>query len=160
VNDTPWRNILTNPGCNRTVSISVRDYYKNYAKRYVVTIGDGLWKSRDNFVEFAPLVEQYGLVIGISVKFEVCQEIGLTQGTGHSGLDLECFGQKVRQILLLPAEDRLHTSTLSPPNELVLDGYTTSCHYEKRRIGHVTQQSAKVHADGRIRFLNHIPAAL
>jgi hypothetical protein len=138
----------------------VRDHHKSYTKRYVVTIGAGLWKSRGNFVEFAPLVEQYGLVIGISVKFETCQEIGLTQGTGHSGLDLECFGQKVRQILLLPAEDCLYASTFSPPGELVLDGYTASCHYEKRRIGHVTQQSAKVYANGRIRFLNHIPATL
>jgi len=160
VNDTPWRNILTDRGCSRTVHISVRDHLGNYAKRYTVDIHARLWRSRGDFVEFASLVDQYDLTIAVSVKFASRQEIGLTQGTGNNSLDMECFGREVRQILLLPTEGRPHEASFSAPDKLVLGGYTVSGHLEKERIGEVQWQIAEVHADGTIKFSELIPVTL
>lgn len=160
MNSTPWRNILTDRGCSRTVHISVLDHLGHHTERYIVDIDAGLWRPKGDFAEFALLVDEYSFSIAISVKFANRQKIDLMQGTGHSNLDMNCFGQEIQQILFLPTENRIHDVQFSAPNKLILGGYTVACHLAKERIGEVEWQAAEVYADGSIRFSDPIPVTI
>lgn len=156
---TPW-NILVSPEYDRNVRMVILDNDGGHTERYTVHLRDGSMTVQEgDFIRLVTLADQHRLPVAVSASFIHPQRIGLGLGTGNTELDLLCFDQEIQQVLLLPPEQRAFAVEFSPPDRLILGGYSVSAHIHKRRIGEVSwQKLAEVYADGRIEFSHRTPA--